>query len=456
MLTINDLHQYQRSIANFILKKPGAFVIAEMGLGKTVATLTAINYLQKEKGYGAALILAPLRVVYNSWPDEIAKWQHLKDIKYHIIHGRGKNPILPKKPFYFSNYESIPYIIDKKLYKSCDILVIDESSKIKSHSAKTRFKPLKKISKQFKKVILLTGTPSPSGTLTELFSQVFMLDSGARFGGSFWAFQRKYYQSDFMGYNWELKDGAKKEIENKIKDLCIVLKAKDYLDLPECIHNTVVVDLPEKVREQYREIEKEFIIKIKEDVITAANAAVLSSKLRQITAGCLYHEGGKEYTILHQEKIEALKEIVEGTDSNILCAFQFKFERSLLTRAFPQAVFIDGSTNAADSSKAIKDWNAGKVRLLACHPMSVGHGLNLQGGGHVLVWLSPDWSLERTLQMNARVYRQGQTKKVFIHTIACRDTIDEVVIESLKNKSTGQAGLINALKRYAVGRGKDV
>ena len=162
MLNIKDLHQYQRDIANFILKKPGAFVIAEMGLGKTVSTLTAINYLQKEKGFKSALVLAPLRVVYNSWPDEVKKWEQLKGIKYHIIHGKGKTPHLPKVPFYFSNYESLPYIIDKKLHKPCDILVIDESSMVKNHKTK-RFKMLKKIAKCFKKIILLTGTPSPSG-----------------------------------------------------------------------------------------------------------------------------------------------------------------------------------------------------------------------------------------------------------------------------------------------------
>lgn len=450
MLNLSHLHQYQKDIANFILNKPSAFVVAEMGLGKTISALSAIQYLQKEKGFKSALVLAPLRVVYNSWPDEIDKWEHLKGTKYHIIHGNGKTTILPKKPFYFSNYESVPYIIDKKLYKDCEILVLDESSMVKNHKTK-RFKMLKKISKHFKKIILLTGTPSPSGQLTELFSQVFLLDQGKRLGSSYWAFQRRYYKSDYMGYNWELLPGSRKAIENKVKDIAIVLKAKDYLELPPLIRNTVLVDIPGKVRNQYNEMEKEFIIQIQEDVVTAANAAVMSSKLRQITAGGIYHED-KSYTLLHQEKIEALKEIVEGTNSNILCAFQFKFERSLLSRNFPDAQFIDGSTSPKDSNKIIKLWNSKKIKLLCCHPMSVGHGLNLQAGGNVMVWLSPDWSLERTLQMDARIYRQGQKDKVFIHTIACKNSVDLVVIDALQHKAEGQNATINALKLYIKGR----
>jgi len=453
MLNLSHLHQYQKDIANFILKKQSAFVVAEMGLGKTVSTLSAINYLQKEKGFKSALVLAPLRVVYNSWPDELEKWEHLTGTKYHIIHGKGKQPFLPKVPFYFSNYESLPYIIDKKLHKPCEVLVLDESSMIKNHKTK-RFKMLKKIIKSFKKVILLTGTPSPSGNLTELFSQTFILDQGKRFGTSFWKFQRQYYDSDYMGYNWDLKPGARKEIESRVKNLAIVLKSKDYLKLPACIQNTIIVDLPKKIRDQYIELEKEFILQINDDFITAANAAVLSSKLRQVTAGALYLEDGKEYKLLHQEKIEALKEIVDGTNSNILCAFQFKFERSLLSRAFPDAEFIDGSTTAKDSQKIIKKWNAKKICLLCANPMSVGHGLNLQSGGNVLVWISPDWSLERTLQMNARVYRQGQKKKVFIHTIACKNTVDLAVIDALKHKSDGQNATIDALKRYIKIKGK--
>ena len=449
MLTKKNLHQYQRDIANFIVHNKKAFVIAEMGLGKTASTLMPLQWLQKNKALGPVMVLAPLRVALTSWPDEIANWSNLKGITHHIIHGKGKVPFPPKADLYLSNYESIPYIIDKKLYKPCETLVIDESSMVKSHKTK-RFKMLKKIQKHFKRVILLTGTPSPSGTLTEMFSQVFLLDGGQRLGTSFWSFQRKYYDSDFMGYNWTLKPGARKEIQNKVKDLTITLKAKDYLKLPPVVQTTIPVVLPDKARRLYDEMEKEFIVLLDDGAVTAANAAVMGGKCRQITAGGLYGDDG--YTLLHTQKIDALKEIIETTSGNVLCAFQFKFERSLLERSFPGVRFIDGSTGAAESKKTIADWNKGRIKLLCCHPQSVGHGLNLQNGGSVMVWLSPDWSLERTLQMNARIYRQGQKDKVFIYTIAAKETIDHVVIDALQGKDKGQNITIDALKAYAIKR----
>jgi len=452
MLDKKDLHPYQRAVANFIIKNNKSFVILTMGLGKTAPTLSAIRYLQQDRGYKTALVLAPLRVVYNSWPVEIAKWSHLHDTSFHILHGAGKTWPIKKTDIILSNFDSIPYIIDKGVYKSCEILVIDESSYLKAQKTE-RFKKLSKIASLFKKVILLTGTPSQSGTLTELFSQVFLLDGGERLGKSFWAFRNKFYfKADFMGYKWDLRPGAREDIQARIKDLCIVLKAKDYLDMPPVIRNTILVDLPAKIKAQYKVMERDFILELQGGVITAANAAVKSGKLRQIAAGAIYHDGGVDYTILHDAKIEALTEIIESTDSNILCCFQFKFERAVLSRAFPHTEFIDGSTSAADSTRIINQWNAGKIKLLCCHPQSVGHGLNLQAGGHVLVWLSPDWSSERTMQMDARIWRQGQAEKVFIHTIAVKDSIDLFVIEALGKKFEGQGSFIDAIKQKTVNK----
>jgi SNF2 family DNA or RNA helicase len=451
MLTLKDMHQYQRNIANTILHNRSTFVCAQMGLGKSAPTFSAIQYLQREKGFGTALVLGPIRVVYNSYPDELDKWQHLKNMGSHILHGPGKKWPVPKTSLILSNYESIPYIIEKKIYKACDILVVDESSKVKSHQTK-RFKALKKICGMFKKVVLLTGTPSQSGTLQELWSQVYLLDEGQRLGKTFWQFRNRYYEkADFMGYEYQLRPGAKEQIQNKIKDITIVLKAKDYLNMPPIIRTTIPVSLPVKALQLYQDMEKDFLVEMDQGIITAANAAVKSGKLRQITAGGIYGENG-DYTLLHDAKVTALKDLIEETESNIICCYQFRFERSVLSRTFPEARFIDGSTNAADSTRNIKGWNNGKVKLLCCHPASVGHGLNLQAGGHVLVWLSPDWSLERTEQMDARVYRQGQKKKVFIYTIAVRDSIDMAVINALQEKGKGQDGFMNALKQYAIKR----
>ena len=450
MLSVKSLHQYQRRCCNTILAKDKLFLFLEMGLGKSVSVLTSIEYLQRERGYGPALIIAPLRVCYSVYPDEIKKWSQLNNLTYHIIHGPGKTTPLPKENIYITNFESLQFVFDSKIWKKCEILVIDEVTFVKNPKTK-RFKILKKMCGSFKKRIALTGSPSPSGILTELFSMTYLLDEGERLGKSFWQFRNRYYDSDFMGYKYDLKPGARKIIEDKIRPISITMTAKDYLDMPDKIYNNILVDLPAKAKSIYLEMEKEFIVQIKEDVITAANAAVKTSKLRQITAGCLYNEE-HDYKIIHEAKIDALKEIMEGISGNILLGFQFKFERDLIYRAIPVARFIDGSTNMTDSMKNIKDFNDNKIKLLCCHPASTSHGINLQKACNTIVWLSQDFSLERTQQFIARIYRQGQSKPVTVHTIICTNTIDMVVVDALKRKSEGQSATINALKEYIKGR----
>lgn len=453
MLTQDNMHPYQRDIANFIVNHSGSFVVAEMGLGKTAPTAIALHYLQKERGLGPVLVLAPLRVIYNSWPTEFSKWEPLQKANYHILHGAGKDIVhhptkIRKQDFILANFETLPFIEKNNLWKYFSALVVDESSMIKNSKTK-RFKTLKKAAGRFKKRVLLTGTPSPSGELWELFAQMYIVDIGARLGDSPWHFKNRYYEkTDFMGYDYSLRGGARDIITAKCSDVTITLKAKDWLKLPPVIFNTVPVSLPEKALTLYKEMEKEFLVELESDVITAANAAVKSAKLRQITAGGIYHEGRQEYTLLHEEKADALQEITDGTDSNVLCCFQFRFEKTILKRRFPQAKFIDGTTGTAESTSNINAWNNGGVKLLCCHPQSVGHGLNLQAGGNVIVWLSPDWSLERTQQMNARLYRQGQKNKVFIHRIVAKNSVDEAVIDALSKKNIGQHELIDMLKQY--------
>jgi len=445
-LSVKDLHQYQRKCCNTILARDKLFLLLDMGLGKSVSVLTSIEYLQRERGYGPALIIAPLRVCYSVYPDEIKKWDQLKNLTYHIIHGPGKTKPLPKANLYIANFESLQFVLDSKVWQKCDILVIDEITFVKNSKTK-RFQILKKMVGSFKKKIGMTGSPSGSGELTEFFSMTYLLDEGKRLGTSFWQFRNKYYSSDFMGYKWELKPGARKRIEDKIRPISITMTAKDYLDMPDKTYNNILVDLPTKAKDIYLEMEKEFIVQLQDDTITAANAAVKTSKLRQITAGCLYSEEHK-YKIIHKAKIDALKEIIEGIDGNVLLGFQFKFERDMIQQAIPEARFIDGSTNMKDSMQNIKDFNSNKIKLLCCHPASTSHGINLQKFCNTLVWLSRDFSLERTGQYEARIHRQGQTKKVFIHTIACKNTIDLAVIAALSRKSEGQSATINALKDY--------
>ena len=446
MLTVKDLHKYQRYCANQVLKKTSLFLFLDMGLGKTVSVLSAVEYLQRVKEFKSALIIAPLRVCYSVYPDEISKWQQLQNLSYHIIHGKGKIKQLPQRNLYISNYETLKFLFDISIWQKCDILIIDESTAIKN-SKTARFKTIKKFAGKFRKRICMTSTPSPSGELQELWSQTFVLDGGKRFGTSFWQFKNKYYDKDFMGYNWDLKPGARKIIQDKIKDISVTMSAADYIQMPDKINTVIPFDLPAPAMGKYREMEREFIIQLRGDVITAANAAVMSGKLRQITAGGLYDEN-KKYNPLHTGKIDALKEIIDGVSGNILVGFQFKFEKNLIQRVFPDAQFIDGACSPEKSRQIIWNWNKGNVKMLCCHPASAGHGLNLQAAGHILVWLSLDWSLERQQQFEARLYRQGQQNTVFIYTIAAKNTIDYAVAESLKQKHRGQESLIAALKQY--------
>lgn len=437
----------------FMLKVPKCLIIADMGLGKTASVLHAVKYFQEKMECRKALILTPLRCVYNTWPQEIEKWESLKDLRYHIFHGKGKDVVIPSCEILISNYESIEKIVERKIYKECSILVIDESTMIKNHKTK-RFKLLKKIVNRFKKVILLTGTPSPSGTLLELFSQMFMLDNGERLGKTVTQFRKEFYEcSQWNTYQWKLRKDSRLKIINKIKDLSLVMNYKDTnVKLPSIVKNELYITLCEKDAKLYKQMERDFFVLLADSPITAVNAAVLTSKLRQICSGALYGiDGG--YTLLHHLKREALKEIIDGTDSNVLCSFNFKFEKLFLKQIFPSAQFIDGTTSSKDSKNILQEWNKGEIKLLCCQTSSVSHGLNLQSGGNILVWLSPDWSLEKTLQMQGRIFRQGQKKTVFIHTVICRNTIETLIYDRLKSKGKNQTSLIEDLKKYGMSKG---
>jgi len=423
-------------------------LILEMGLGKTVSVLSAIEHLQRERGYGPALILAPLRVVYSVYPDEVAKWEQLSGMSLHIIHGKGRQWPLPQADLYISNFETIPWLHKNNIEKVCGVLVIDESTAIKNPGT-VRFKTLKKFAGKFEKRICMTGTPDPSGKLLDVWGQVYLLDGGKRLGKSFYQYKQKYYDKDFMGYNLDLKAGAREVIQDKIKDIQLTMQAADYLEMPDKIETLVPFDLPPAVMKQYKEMEKEYIVFLQtsDEPITAPNAAAMSGKLRQIVAGAMYNEE-HEPQVLHCGRIDALEEVTAGVSGNLLIGYQFKFEKIALLERFPGAKFIDGDTSPSESRSIVTKWNAGEIKLLCCHPASAGHGLNLQAGGNVLIWLSRDWSMERTQQFEARIFRQGQKKKVFIYSIVARGTIDYEIAARLVEKGSGQRQLIDILKQY--------
>lgn len=470
MLNKQNFHPYQHQMVDFIIKNKASFIIAEMGLGKTAPVLMATNHLQTHRHYKSALIVAPLRVVYNTWPNEIKKWDDCCDMSYVVAHGAHKKDISIDANIYLTTYDSLQFILDSKLHERCDFLILDESSMVKNHRTK-RFKLLKKLRTPFqgdqKKIILLTGTPSPSGELTEFFTQGYILDGGVRFYKTFTIYRTTfYYQKYFKSFYFNLRPNARMEIKDRIKDITFTLKAKDHLNLPPIIYNNVSVQLPSKTMKQYNKLEKDFLLSLTDieskGTVLASNAGVLTSKLRQISSGAIYYDVDadlsneeshtisdvKHYDILHHEKIHALDEIVNATDDNILCAFQFKFEKAMIKTAFPASEFIDGSTSPGKGDLLIQRWTSGSIKLLCVHPASCAHGTNLQTGGHTIVWFSLDWSLERNLQLNARLHRQGQKNTVIIHKIIAASTIDEVILEVIKKKKYNQDTLINALLEY--------
>lgn len=437
MLNRSDLAPRQLNAIEFIERVPKCAIWADMGTGKTVTTLTAIADLLDAFVIGKVLIIAPLRVVLHTWPQEIAQWAQLKHLSYTVIRGTAAQRKAQRKErtdIHLINRELVQdFARDLRLW-DYDCVVIDESSSFKSNTSQ-RFKALKKAMLKVNRLIELTGTPAANGYLN-LWSQLYLIDAGQRLGRTMTAYKQRYFLSDYMGYKWELRKGANDVIEQAISD--VVLRI-EYPHASEPIYNRVSVELPAEAREEYKKLEKEFLLEFDDDtVVTAVTAAALTSKLQQVAGGAVYDTDGSTI-VLHDAKLDALKEIVAGTGSPILVAYTFKHERDRILAAFPQAESID-------APKAIERWNKGEIPMLVAHPASAGHGLNLQSGGHVIVWYGLTWSLELYQQFNARLHRQGQQHQVIIHHIVATDTVDDLVLEALTQKDVDQRKLLDALK----------
>ncbi|EKB54488.1 DEAD/DEAH box helicase [Facklamia hominis] len=436
------LHDYQKYCYNFILDHPSSLLLLDMGLGKTLITLTAIDTLKNlfEQSY-KVLVIAPLKVAKYTWGDEIDKFD--LNLTYSKVLGSERdrmNALNKKADIYLINRENVTWLVD--LYRGCwpfDFVVIDELSSFKSSQSK-RFKSLRKVMGRVKRFIGLTGTPAPNN-LMDLWSQVYLADQGARLGRTITSYRNQYfypaYANGHIVYKYGLKEGAEQQIYQKLEDLAVSMKAKDVLNLPKRIDNLVKVDLEAKERKLYDQMKRDFLLEVDASEIVAVNAAVLSGKLLQLASGAVYDEGGKVIPI-HEEKLEALERIVEEAQGEpILVFYQYKHELDRLKKRFPQAQEI---------GENIREWNKGEIPILLAHPQSAGHGLNLQQGGHIIVWFSLTWSLEYYQQANARLDRQGQKHPVIVHHLIAEDTLDEAVMESLKHKDQGQERLIQALK----------
>lgn len=438
-------HDYQRYATDFIINNPISAVLLEMGLGKSVISLSAINELMLDYfDVSRTLVIAPLRVAISTWPDEIKKWDHLKYLSYSVVTGSEKERLdALKKPahIYIINRENVDWLITKSGFKwTFDMVVIDELSSFKSYQAK-RFKSLLKARPKVKRIVGLTGTPSSNG-LMDLWAEFRLLDMGERLGRYITHYRQNFFIPDKrnqqMIFSYKPKDGAEKEIYQLISDITISMKSKDFLKMPECIMNEVVVSLSEKEQKLYDSLKKDMVLSIEDEEIDAINAAALSSKLLQMANGAVYNDD-KESIHIHDRKLDALEDLIEGANGKpVLIAYWFKHDLERIKKRF--------DVREIKTSKDISDWNNGKIPIAIIHPASAGHGLNLQLGGSTLIWFSLTWSLELYQQTNARLYRQGQKDTVVIHHIVSKGTIDEDVMKALKAKERIQDALINSVK----------
>lgn len=437
-------HNYQQFATDFILNQSICCLMLDMGLGKTVITLTALWQLALDSfDVSRVLVIAPKRVAEDTWPKELAKWEHLTGLTSSLVLGSAaeRKAALQRKAFlYIINRENVAWLV-KNHYWDFDMVVIDELSSFKSNKAE-RFKAMKKVRPMVIRIVGLTGTPAPN-TLLDLWPQMYLMDMGQRLGRFIGGFRDRFFLPDKRNreiiYSYKPREGAEDAIYALISDICISMKAADYLDMPERIDNRIEVSMSPKERKLYDDFQKDMVLSIDDEELDAANAAALSNKLLQMANGAVYGED-KKIIPIHDRKLDALEDLVEAANGKpLLVAYWYKHDLQRIKARFKNARCID-------TAKDIDDWNAGKIPLALIHPASAGHGLNLQDGGCTIVWFGLTWSLELYQQLNARLWRQGQKHTVVIHHIVTKGTHDEDVMWALENKDTRQSALIEAVR----------
>lgn len=452
MLKETDLHEYQKKAVEHIITHRYCGLFLEMGLGKTVSTLTAVEKLMYDYlDVNSVLVIAPKRVAETVWAEEAQNWEHLQHLTFSKIIGTERQRLEAfhrKADIHIISRDNIAWLCGICASSlPYDMLVIDELSSFKNHQSQ-RFKALRLARPWVKRVVGLTGTPAPNG-LIDLWPQIYLMDRGERLGKTITNYRNTYFtpgrSNGYVVYNYNLQEGSEQAIRNKIGDICISMQAQDYLNMPMLTNNYVKLKMPKDILAAYRKFEKDSIMKLinsdNEVEITALNAAGLSNKLLQFANGAIYDEDKNVYPI-HDIKLEALEEIVEeACGKPVLVAWTYQFDRDRIMRYLSKY-----RPRELKTAKDIQDWNAGKVQLMLAHPASAGHGLNLQAGGNIIVWFGLTWSLELYQQFNARLYRQGQKQGVIIHHLYMAQTHDEDVILALKNKDKVQMSLMNSIK----------
>ena len=448
-------HEYQKYAIEYIKQNPISAILLDMGLGKTVISLTAINDLMYDSfEVHKVLIIAPLRVARFSWGAEIRKWEHLKNLRYRIVVGTEKErkaALRQKADIYIINRENLPWLIENSKF-DYDMVVVDELSSFKNHQAK-RFKALMKVRPMVKRIVGLTGTPSSNG-LMDLFAEFKLLDKGQRLGRFIGQYRSAYFQPDKMNgmivYSYKPLPGAEERIYEKISDITISMKATDHLQMPGLISSRYEVELSPTERQKYEQLKKDLVLPVDDEEITAANAAALSGKLCQLANGAIY-DGDKRAIQIHDRKIDALEDIIESMNGKpLLVAYWFKHDYDRIAERLSE---LKVPFAKLDTDESIEKWNRSEIPVALIHPASAGHGLNLQSGGSTLVWFGITWSLELYQQTVARLWRQGQKQTVVVQHIITKNTIDENIMAALEKKEHTQSALIDAVKANIINFG---
>lgn len=447
MLKEKDLHSYQKTCVKHIIDNPKSALFLDMGLGKTVSTLTAINWLMyAELDIDNVLIIAPRRVVESVWDAEIEKWEHLQHLTIVKVIGTPKQrqeALRTKADMHIISRDNVAWLCRLFGGQSLpfDMLVIDELSSFKNQKSQ-RFKALRKVIPSFRRVVGLTGTPAPNG-LEDLWAQIFLLDRGERLGKYITHYRNTYFLLNYNGFGYRIRNKeAEKQIHKRIGDICISMKAEDYLTLPGQMENIIEIKFDDKLQKQYEEFERDQVMLLHEEgEISAANAAALSNKLLQFANGAIYDEE-REVHHVHDLKIDALKEIIEDANGKpVLVTYAYKHDLDRIMESLKKYKPVK-----LDTDDDVRAWNKGEIPVLVMHPASGGHGLNLQAGGNIIVWFGQTWSLELYQQLNARLDRQGQQELVIIHKLIATKTIDQRVVRAIEGKADTQDGLMAAVK----------
>ena len=452
-------HDYQAFCIEYIKTHPISALFLDMGLGKTVITLTALRDLMLDDlAVSKTLVVAPLRVASETWPTEVEKWDHLSSLDVSVIVGDVKTrtaALNHNALVYVVNRENVKWLVEyyekNGLRWDFDCVVIDELSSFKNYQSQ-RFKWLRKVRPFVKRWVGLTGTPTSNG-LMDLWAEIGILDGGQRLGRFIGRFRECYFKAGSMNpatgvvFSYTPRPGAEEQIYERISDITISMKAMDYLDMPECISVNHEVEMSATERKLYDQLKADLIIPLEDGDIDAANAAALSNKLLQMANGAVYDEN-REVRILHDQKLEQLEDLIEAANGQpVLIAYWFKHDRTRIIEHLTSIGFKYGSTlRDIKDSEDIHLWNSGQLPVALIHPASAGHGLNIQSGGHILIWYGLTWSLELYQQTNARLWRQGQKNTVTLHHIITKDTVDEDVLKALASKDVTQEKLIAAVK----------